>query len=452
MTYRIRSCLRFIFVVCFILAAGGLRSAIAGPLTITISAVGGVAISPYLYGINYDWDKVPQSEFQSFAANLARVSHYTLVRYPGGWNAESYNWNNNIESGKRAPQQAGVSPSVLLGSVPAASFITPSERAISDPGKINHVVKQSVRLVTEYAGTVHYWEIGNEWWLQTGAKKDPNKREANLQNYATLLAAVVPAMKSANPSIEIFATVDWTNLSDISTLRNLTGPAVWAQIDGISVHPYCGTTAPDRLCSSLPTQLAAVRAASGKNIIYASEWAVAKQLSSNDYGIKNAGYTVTAIQDLAFSGVTLGAYWPPVKVLPTLAFVSADYATPFATGLVFGWMAQYYEGTALHTGGPLPAVAANNGNSTTVIVVGGDDPSQNVQVALAGTQLHRVISASVMFSAAPDDPQNSRLVTIVPLPTSIITNADGSSYVQFMLNPGTPGRGNSFEIARVTLG
>jgi hypothetical protein len=432
--------------------AGTLTPAVAAPMVITISETGGVPISPYLYGINYDWNQVPIAEFSSFATAMAQTAHYTLARYPAGWNAEKYNWGDNTESGKRLPALPGIDPATFLSSVPAASFITPSARAIADPGAIPQVVATSAQLVAKYGNTVAYWEIGNEWWLQSGAKKNPAKLQQNLQNYAALLAAVVPVLKSKNASIKIFATVDWMMPGDVATLRQLTGPA-WAQIDGISVHPYCGTADPQRDCSALPEKLAAIRAAAGKQTLYASEWAVAKKLSTDDFGIRNASYTIAALQDLAFSGVGYGAYWPPVKVLPSLAFTSADYRTPFATGLAFGWMSQYYEGTALHTGGPLAAVAARDGATTTVIIPSGNLGSQTVQIALSGTGLSKIVSASVMYSAAPDDEKKaSRIAVIVPLPASITTGADGSSFAQFTVDPGTANRGSQFEIVRVTLG
>lgn len=429
--------------------AGG--AAMASPAVITISESGGAPISHYLYGVNYDWNEVPEAEFGNFATAISQVAHVTLVRYPGGWNAENYNWMRNTESGKKAPASPGVPPATLLGAVPMASFITPSEKAISNPEKINHFVKLTAQLVAQYGGAVPVWEIGNEWWLQSGARQSREKCLQNLQNYAELLAAVVPAIKAENPSVKVFATVDWTQPDDIATLRQLTGPA-WSQIDGISVHSYCGTTDPDHLCGDLPAKLALVRASAGKQLLYASEWAVAKQMSGDDYGIKNANYTIAALQDLAFAGVTYAAYWPPIKELPALAFVSADYGTPFATGIAFGWMSQYYEGTALRASGPLPALAARDGISTTVIVASEDTRTQTVQIDLAGTGLTKVISAQVMSSAQPDDPQASRLVNIASLPTAMTTGADGSPCVQFIVNPGTPGRGSEYEIVRVTLG
>jgi hypothetical protein len=430
--------------------AGPMRAS-AQPAIITISEASGVPISSGLYGINYDWNVVPAEEFPAFAAAMAQVAHYKLARFPGGWNAEHYNWSDNTETWKKAPDQPGVAPGVFIAAVPHTSFITPSETAIADPAQGPATVEQTLGLVSSYGDSVRDWEIGNEWWLQNGAAKSADKRELNLRNYAALLKAVVPAMKAENPDITIFATADWTNPQDIVTLRQLTGAAAWSRIDGISVHAYCGTVNPGRLCSAIPGMLAQVRAASGKKLIYVSEWAVAERLSADDYGIKNAGDTIEAIQQFAFANVAAGAYWPPVKTLPAIAFISAGYTTPFATGIAFGWMATYYQGMALHTAGPLPAVAARDGGSTTVIIPTETNGTQNVWIALAGTGLHQVLSAEVMYSAQPDDPKAGRLVTIANLPIEMVTDPNGRPYVAMTLNPGTAGRGKGFEIARVTI-
>jgi hypothetical protein len=196
-----RQFMAFLGLIAMILPAA------AQPVVISVTGGSGVAISPQLYGINYVWDKVPGAEFGSFLSSLTRVSHYTMARYPGGWNAERLDWAHNIET-REAPSQPGIDAADFLASVPLATFITPSHTAVSHPQNIGQVVNRSVRLVEQYGAQVPAWEIGNEWWLQTGASKNSNKYAINLENYGLLLGAVVPAMKAANPSIKIYATGD----------------------------------------------------------------------------------------------------------------------------------------------------------------------------------------------------------------------------------------------------
>ena len=419
-------------------------------ITLSMSPVGD--ISPLIYGVNYDWDRVPEDEFLHFAATMREVAHYTLARYPGGWDAERYDWASNDEvdwqprSGRR-----GIDPGTFLSVVPKSSFVIPSAEAIRDPSRIPEVVQEAVELVRRFGTRVNTWEIGNEWWLQGGAKRQPEIRQVNLAGYAKLLAAVAPALKALNAGIEIYATGDWTEPGEFATLRGLVGPRGWSTVDGISLHTYCGNVDPERLCSEIPERADAIRAITGKQKLYASEWSVARKLTSNDYGIRNANEMVAAIQDLALAHMTAAAYWPPARALPAITFVSYDFRRPYATGLLFGLMSQYYRGQALRTVGELPAAAARSGGSVTLVIASMDSGHRMVHLPLAGTGLTRVSAAEVMVAADPDDPNQSRFVQVTPLQTKVGRDAAGQSAVEFELNPGTPGRGSGWEIARVTL-
>jgi len=418
---------------------------------ITVSTTSAGRISPLLYGVNYVWHSVPADEFALFDRAMRNVARYTLARFPGGWAAEHYDWAGNVEVGGNAePERPGIDPDDFLATVPQASFVIPSARAIRDPSQTGAVVRLAVALVHRYGGRVKLWEIGNEWWLQRGAKRRRDIREENLAAYAALVAAVAPAMKAANPSIEIYATGDWTEPREFAFMRRLVGPA-WSAVDGISVHTYCGTLEPQRLCRDIPERLEAIRSVSGKDRLYDSEWSVGPRRTADDYGIRNANLMVLAIEELAFAHVEAAAYWPPVKSVPGIAFVSNDYLQPFATGLVFGWMSRYYRGQALPTGGDLPAAAAKSADGVTLFIASMNSGHRSVHIALQGTGLSRVVSAAVMFAPDPDDPENARLVRFAALPTEVRHDARGQGWVELQLDPGTPGRGVGWEIARVTL-
>lgn len=423
--------------------------AAAQPVVISVTGSSGVAISPELYGINYVWNKVPASEFGSFQSSLSRVTHYTLARYPGGWNAERLDWAHNIET-RQPPSEPGIDAPDFLAAVPLATFITPSHTAVANPQNIEPIVNRSVRLVEQYGAQVPVWEIGNEWWLQNGASKDSDKYAMNLQNYGLLLSAVVPAMKAANPSIKIFATGDWRAPESFADMRNAAGPQAWSQIDGISVHIYCGVLDPATMCSNIGQSLAQIRQITGKQTIYVSEWAVPARQNPDDTGIRNAAYTMGMLQELAFANVQTAAYWPPVKNVPTMALVADDYSDGYATGYLFGWMAQYYRGMALPVSGPLRAVAALNGGAVAVMVAAGATAEPDVRVTLQGLTIHNVTSAQVMYNPAGGDDEGKQ-VAFAPLPVMLRSGVNGVQYIEFGLNPGTAGRGGGYEIAKIIL-
>jgi hypothetical protein len=81
--------------------------------TVTIDATGGIPISPFLYGVNYIWDRVTEGEFPAYQAAITNVAHGSLSRYFGCWGAESYDWAVNTESTNK------------LGGITAKSTVNP---------------------------------------------------------------------------------------------------------------------------------------------------------------------------------------------------------------------------------------------------------------------------------------------------------------------------------------
>ena len=429
---------------------------LAAEITVSLKPV--AAISPLLYGVNYTWHTVPAERFPAWHRAMSTVAHYTLVQYPGGWNPEHFDWTANSMPAWHNPKnssgfdpltnQPGIAPEGMLAVAPAANFVTPSQPAVLDPAAIPGLVATSVELARRYGARVKLWDIGNEWWIQRGGQKIPAIRKQNLRNYSALVAAVAPAMKAANPSIQLYANGDWQNLEEFTTIRQLVGPEAWAQLDGIAIHTYCnGQDAP---VSSVPMVVEKLRQITGKQRVFDSQWMITQKGFTDNYGIRNANRLVLGFQALAFARIEAAIIWPVTDFVPALNFVSPDYATPYAPGLLFGWMSQYYQGQALRTEGDLPATAAKSEHGVTVFVPSCSDGPRRVSLRLAGTGSLCVVSAKVMYSDQPGDRLKSRLVRIVDLPTAVVEGPPGPAVV-FTLNPGGPNRGTGWEIVRLTL-
>ena len=360
----------------------------------------------------------------------------------------------------------------------AASFVLSTRGVIctNTPSQLSALITQQtdnyVSLVNLYQSNVGYWEIGNEWWLQNGAGSNTAPLSSNrglttnLTRYAALVAAAAPILKADFPNIKLYVTADWTTAGGLAgndefvQLRNLIGPSAWALIDGISIHTYCGLTVAASLCSSIPAQVAAIKQDTGKSDIYVSEWSLGVSQVTNDFGIQNANATVSAFQDMALAGVTKAAYWPSTGNDPATLTTGSSLT---ATGMLFRAMSLLYEGEAITThlsvtsgpAGQTLAVAAANHvsgkNGVSVIIATNGDPTETINLSMAGTGMTRVANSSVIYS--PNDNQDYSATTsnMVNLNTTLLPGPNGSSIVSFVLNPGTWRRGSNWEIAIIQL-
>ena len=389
-----------------------------------------------LFGVNYVWHLWPASVAAHSLSTLSALGAGPL-RYPGGWVAEHFDWINNRIGGDRpeAAAEPGIDPDTFLSAVREASFVTPSLPATRDPSRIAPLTARTVRLVGRFGARVRLWEIGNEWWLQRGAKHDPEARAENFTRYAALLASVAPAIKQADPQAIVFATGDWTQPAEFHAMREAVGPTGWAAIDGISIHPYCGNLDPQTLCTLIPARAEAIRRASGKTRLYASEWSLGTKVTSDDWGIRNAALTIAALRQLAAAGISDAAYWPPMRGAPEIALMT-EAGQPTATGLLFGWVSHALAGGMLPVSDPA-SIAGRAGREVTIIVPALASPGE-IDIPLQPFGATSLQSAQLMRTSDPDDPVKSRYATIEPLPVRV-----ENGVARFSLA--------AWQIARVTL-
>ncbi len=421
-------------------------------------------INPDLYGVNYVWHLVPESEFPDFSRTMHNDIGATLGRYPGGWAAELYDWDANCygpgpDGSNVLPdidmealaQTPGVDPETFLSAFPRSSFVTPSAAAIFDPQAIAEVAQYLATLVSRYGQRVKIWEIGNEWWLQRGAKTDSVMRAQNLQRYAALVAAAAPAMKAADPSVTIYVTGEWTHPEDFATLRQLVGEQAWKAVDGSSIHPYCGNNDPETLCSLLPQRAQSIRAASSRDLIFASEWSLGPKVTTDDFGIRNANQMIGAFRFLVDARIQAATYWPAVRSVPEIVLTSRAYTRTFATGMLFSLMSRYYRGSPVATSGSLPSAAARSDAGTSLFIATMGSRFKKVQIPLLGTGLNQVVSAKVLYAKDIENPKRARLAKLRALPVQMLNGKGGGLVVECDINPGTSGRGAGWEIIHLVL-
>ena len=374
-----------------------------------------VPVSRGLFGVNYVWHLMPADVFAPALSTLQAIGA-SLLRYPGGRVAERFDWRNNRAEGEDE-FGAGVDPQAFLDAVAEASFVTPSLPVTRDPSRLGPLTERTVRLVTRFGGRVRLWEIGNEWWLQRGAKNDPVARAENFTRYAALVASVAPAIRRADPDAVVFVTGEWTRPEEFRALRDAVGPAGWAAVGGISIHPYCGNLDQQTLCSLIPARTEAIRRASGKRRIYASEWSLGTKVTSDDWGIRNAGLTVGAFRQLAAAGIEDAAYWPPMRGASEIALLTNEGAAT-ATGLLFGWVAKALGGEMLPVS-DAASLAGRSGREVTVIVPALGAPAE-VEIPVGRFGASAVASAEMMRAADADDPGRAREATVGTMPVRVV--------------------------------
>jgi hypothetical protein len=464
--------------------------------TITITMQPQAAINPLMYGANYVWTTTPASQFPAWINQMTGYASQpsapaSFFRYPGGIDGESYDWDTNeMYPGTGAPSytEQGEPPGQFLEYIPplriasatrAASFVLATRNVIDTytpvqiPALISQQINTYLSIIGLYQSNVRYWEIGNEWWLQNGAANNTAPLSSNAQltsnlaRYAELVAAAAPKIKAQYPNVKIYVTADWTTAGQAAAddefvqLRNLVGPAAWALIDGISIHSYCGTTVTASLCTSIPAQVKAITQETGKSDIYVSEWSVGQSQSINDFGIQNASATASVLQGMAVAGIGEATYWPSIGFVPGTALTTGTNLTP--TGMLFRAMSLMYEGEAIpahvsNASGPAGqtvAVAAENNaggrNGIAVIIPTNGDGPETIDLSLAGTGMTTVSSSSVLYAQYPNSGTNATTAYMVPLSTTILQQANGGLAAQFVLNPGSKGRGSNWEIAFLEL-
>jgi hypothetical protein len=379
-------------------------SAPAGALaSVIIKANEETPIEPTIYGVNNGWDVIDGDRFPAFENALAATTHFSIMRFPGGWESEHYDWKTNQTPGwAKAPTLPGVDPDGLLGLVPKASFVLPTEDALQGREDLASAVALAKNLVARYGTRVGIWEIGNEWWLQAGAKKNDSTRAETLLRYARLVAAMAPALKAVNPSIEVFASVDWTSPEQVSALRQAVGDSAWQAVDGISIHAYCGDLGQVNDCNTLGNVVSSIRSLSGKRRLFASEWGVVLRLTGNKRGLEESSLIVQTFAQMAQARVEAAAYWPPANYVPASSLIGKDLLTSTALGQLFGAISANYRGLALKTTGQLPADAAIQSDGTLhLIIPAGTDEPILVTVQVPPGRWSKVASATIIGAAGP---------------------------------------------------
>ncbi len=445
---------------------------------IDVDAHGGVPISPHLFGANNSWYWVPATRFNSFCRSLTRKAGITLLRFPGGFESEHYNWGSNSLNPKykHYTRVAGASPAQAIDDMGAGnvSFVAPTLDAFfaNSSAARRHWADVAGGLVQRYGGEVRDWEIGNEWYHFGGAPKHYN---AYLKRYCELVSRYVPAMNSAAAQaghrINLYVSVNWVRPHDLVLMQKWIPPHIWKQFDGLNLHIYTGfrpggkSPYPPRPIGQVQDTIHELRKLSGKHLLYVSEWMAALNDNGHHGGLINAHYMLEIAGQFAAAGVELAAYWPAVcpqffkdgrraAQSGRVTLVTDLPGFPIdADGQAMKWMSESFRGHALRariSGTSATAISARmpDGTITVIIMSGPDSPNQAIRVRAVGKAWNKVTSAQVMW--AGQGRMDRGAANISPLPTRVVRSR-GTNEVELTVNPAGVNRGASWEIARLVL-
>jgi len=169
-------------------------------------------INPFLYGLNVArWDEGlfpgPTNDMlltcDRDAIKKIRDGGFTLLKYPGGNDADHYVWNSPENSGGEMDTDEYAA---LLKAVGAEGFITVNFNESPE------LATEWVRYCNKVKGyNIRYWEVGDEQWGFWA------RGHTTPENYARRFIEFARAMKSVDPTIQIAANVkpnddpnDWT--------------------------------------------------------------------------------------------------------------------------------------------------------------------------------------------------------------------------------------------------
>ena len=241
---------KFVLMV-FLMTAVSLTTAVSYSQSVTVKVDASKHISkitPYLYGLNvarWDEDLFPGPakdmllDCDRDAIRKVIAGGFTVLKYPGGNDADHYIWNSPDNS---AGDMNTDEYAALLNAVGAQGFITINFNESPE------LAADWVRYCNKEKGyDIKYWEVGDEQWgVWARGHTTPEK-------YAARFIEFVKAMKAADPTIKIAANVNPTDNIDGWTCRVMKAAGSYIDMVTFSYYPFSNKDEnADSLLASIP--------------------------------------------------------------------------------------------------------------------------------------------------------------------------------------------------------
>ena len=207
-----------------------------------------------LFGSNLEWifngDGVWNADTQKLDTtliNLARDAGTSLLRFPGGFFSDFYNWRDGIGPISQRP----VTPILPNNSLSPNNFGTDEALQYAHDVGGNLIVTVNVqtgtaqeaaewvRYINNGQRRVDYWEIGNELYVDPRVF-DPKLQPFTPAKYAQTFLEYAQAMRAVDPTIKLGASLDFNyGLTTYKAFPDWTSTVLataGSQIDFVAVH------------------------------------------------------------------------------------------------------------------------------------------------------------------------------------------------------------------------
>jgi F5/8 type C domain len=399
-------------------------------------------VNPWLYGINTArWDESlfpgPTNEMlltcDRDAIAKIKTSGVTVLKYPGGNDADSYVWNSPVNNASEMDTDEYIA---LCRETGAEPFITINFN--EPPGLAAAWVNYCN---TERGYNVKLWEVGDEqwgWWA---------KGHLPPEEYAKKYLAFVRSMKAVDPTIKVATNVslgphpeNWTERvlraagEDIDMLTVTFFPQQWGKENDDSLLASTATFRAQFLQLRREVERVAGEAKADSilfvNVGYNS---VNHSPGPQTLLIVNALWVADMIGTMAEVGVDIGCYWalhnyyPPRK--GDYGYLSSDRTnTPWYNYFVFPMYANHFGGTVVQSGSDDPDVsvyAATSGKRLSVFLINRDSANaKNVGVQVRNFNSRDrarvwILDETHRYEQLPDIPVQGNAIAVMLPPYSL---------------------------------
>ncbi len=406
---------------------------------LSVDASDGVQINPEIFGVNNDWRQIPDDTFSNFTSTLDGLN-YSVLRYPGGWESEFYDWTTNSTPGwDNTPSKPGASVNSLKANVSNYSIVIPTTEAMNTtPGSVQwdlaidnlkNKAKKALTVTNVEGGIV---EIGNEWWLQYAGGVNRSQKLEKYVKVAMELAEYINE-EFPNHTFKVLVNGDYTEPQEFTTMKNKFIKA-YDVIDGVALHTYAGYSTETHNIAKLEQRIkdCANNFNAEKNFVYLSEWMPSRDYNDRALYMEAANIIPDMIHIYARASADAAAFWPPINSsIPGLGLTNWNYSKVFPVGQILGNLAKSYYGKALKTVSDRFHIAAALNDSQTMVlyVTGGKEGYAKVGVKMDNFTVNSIESVERYVSLDYSDTAKADSYVAESASATIVNN-----HVVFDLN------------------